>query len=295
MRDAPSRRRLLAVAGIVLGAATAGCAGVDQPTETTSRTTTSGSDSPSTARPPDREVTGSGTYANTNAGPRDYPERPDDASQASAVEFVRAFEETRTYNGLHETEATKIDVSVRTAHGREAHGGHYVLADAGGWANYENSTADWGVTRVLYFASPDLVVRTNHHEYRSADCKRAFASDDPTENAATPCEGLPATFRAYNCHHEDHTLTIDLDYLGDGTATDVERYEYDHEITDAVRQTTTAYRAGVYRITAALDTGARDSADWRFDEPPTRSDPPLCVAVEPTGDVAIRRVPFHDL
>jgi len=295
MHDAASRRRLLAVAGSVLGTATAGCTGVDRPTETTSRTTVTGSDSPSTARPPDREVTGSGTYANTIAGPRDYPERPGDASRATAVEFVQTFEEARTYNGLYEADATETDASVRTAYDREAHGGHYVLADAGGWANYEDSTADWGVTRVLYFASPGLVVRTNHHEYREADCERAFASDDPAENAATPCEEMPATFRAYNCHHEAHALTVDLDHLGDGTATDVERYEYDHGISDAVRQRTTAYRAGVYRVTATLDNGARDAADWRFDEPRTRSDPPLCIVVEPTGGVAIRRVPFDDL
>jgi hypothetical protein len=196
MPDAVSRRRLLAVAGTALGSATAGCAGVDRPTGTTSRTTTDESGSQSTARPPDREVTGTGTYANTIAGPRAYPERPDGARRAAALDFVRTFEETRTYNGLHEPDATEIDVSVRTAHDREAHGGHYVLADAGGHANYEESTADWGVTRVLYFASPDLVVRTNRHEYRDADCERAFASDDPTENAATPCEEPPAAFSA---------------------------------------------------------------------------------------------------
>lgn len=295
MPDSPSRRRLLAVTGTALGAATAGCAGVDRPTETTPRTTTDASGSQSTARPPDREVTGSGTYANAIAGPREYPERPDDAGRAAVVEFVRTFEQTRTYNGLHEPDATEVDVSVRTVHDHEAHGGHYVLADAGGYANYEASTADWGVTRVLYYASPDLVVRTNRHEYRDADCERAFASDDPSENGATPCEETPATFRAYNCHHEPHALTVDVDYLGDGNAVDVARYEYEHEIGDAVRQRTTAYRAGVYRVTATLDSGARDSGDWRFDEPRTRADPPRCVVVEPTGDVTIRRVPFDEL
>jgi hypothetical protein len=184
MPDAPSRRRLLAVAGTALTAATAGCAGVDRPTETTPRTATTRSGSPSTARPIDREVTGTGTYANTVAGPREYPDRPVDASRAAVVEFVRTFEETRTYNGLHEPDATEIDVSMRMAHDREAHGGHYVVATAGGYANYEESTADWGVTRVLYFASPDLVVRTNRHEYRDADCERAFASG--RSRATTP-------------------------------------------------------------------------------------------------------------
>lgn len=132
MSETPSRRRFLAVAGTVLGAAIAGCVGVDRPTETTSRTTGTGSDPPSTARPPDREVSGSGTYGNTIAGPREYPKRPENANRAAAVDFVETFEETRTYNGLHEPNATEIDASVRTAYDREVHGGHYVLADAGG-------------------------------------------------------------------------------------------------------------------------------------------------------------------
>lgn len=47
-------------------------------------------------------------------------------------------------------------------------------------------------------------------------------------------------------------------------------------------------------MTATLDSGARDSGDWRFDEPRTRADPPRCVVVEPTGDVTIRPVPFDE-
>lgn len=48
-------------------------------------------------------------------------------------------------------------------------------------------------------------------------------------------------------------------------------------------------------MTATLDSGARDSGDWRFDEPRTRADPPRCVVVEPTGDVTIRPVSFDEL
>lgn len=151
------------------------------------------------------------------------------------------------------------------------------------------------MTRVLYFASPQLAVRTNRHEHLDDGCEPAFASDDPSENAATPCEGSPARFRAYNCHHEDHTLTVDVDYMGGGDAVGVEWYEYDLATADAIRQRTAAYRAGTYRVTASLDTGARASADWHFDEPRTHADPPLCVLVEPTGGVSIRRVPFDDL
>ncbi|NHN40625.1 hypothetical protein G9C85_03100 [Halorubellus sp. JP-L1] len=299
-----SRRRLLAaIASSAAAASTAGCLGDaigtdpstpdSGPAETTTSTETT---PPDTARETTREVTDSGTYADAPDGPESYPSRPSDPDRATAVEFVEAFEHARTYNSLHEDDVEDLSVSAKSQYDRAAHGGHYALATTTGYANYADGVhADWGQAPALYHVSADLVVRVGRYEDYYGDCEDVFASDDPSENFAEICEGGDAAFRAYNLHPDAHTVTVDVDYLDESGATDVLAEEYFVGTTDAVQQGSVTYRKGTYRITATLENGAHDSADWTLDREPTWDDPPLCVLVEPTGGLDIRRVPFQEL
>jgi hypothetical protein len=302
-RTPPSRRRLLAaVASSALAATTAGCLGdaigtaPSTPDPGAAETTPGDATDHDTVRETTRAVTESGTYADAPSGPEAYPSRPDEVDRAAAVAFVEAFEYARTYNSLHEDDVEELSVSVESHYDRAAHDGHYALATTTGYANYADGLhADWGQSPALYYASADLVVRVGRFEDFYGDCRDVFASDDPTENFAAICEGGDAAFRAYNLHPEAHTVSVDVDYLGEEGATDVLAEDYFLGTNDAIQQESVTYRKGTYRVSATLETGARASADWPLDREPTWEDPPLCVLVEPTGGLAIRRVPFHEL
>lgn len=290
-----SRRRLLAAAaGTTLTTATAGC--LNDALGTTPNETTDPTDGTGTARKTAREVTASGTYADAPDGPKSYPDRPTDASKAPSVAFAEAFESARAYNSLHEPDAETVSTSASTHHHRAMHDGHYVLATASGYANYADGVhADWGQSPALYYVSPDLVVRTGRLEDYYSDCEDVFASDDPSENFAAICEGGDAAFRAYNMHPDGHTLSVTVDYLGEDGDERILEDEYFLGTNDAVEQGSVTYRKGTYRVTAALESGGRATHDWTLRTEPTYADPPLCVVVEPTSALTIRRIPFDEV
>ncbi|MFC6976231.1 hypothetical protein ACFQL1_18545 [Halomicroarcula sp. GCM10025709] len=233
-----------------------------------------------------------GTYAPTPSGPEPYPNRPTEPDREAAVEFARAFERTRAYNKLHAENVEDISVEGAAGHDRAAHGGHYVLATATGYANYADDVhADWGQLPVLYFVSPGLVVRPGDYRDRSFDCSEVFASEDSAENFATPCEGQWASYRVHNFDTATHQLTVSVALTTDGGSSPVLDREYTVEPTGSVQQESVTYRRGTYRVRAETASGATATADWRLDGSP-EFQRPLTVLLTPVGDLRIRRVPF---
>lgn len=287
----PTRRRLLAGAGSGLAAALAGCLASDDPESGDAETTTD----TATTTVESHTVSESGTIADDPPGPEPYPDRPTDGSRAAAVEFVEAFEYARTYNSLHEDDVEKISVDAVTHYDRADNDGHYVLARGSGYANYSDGAhADWGQATAFYYVEPSFAVRTGYYEDHYSDCEDVFASDDPDENFSTPCEEPPAGFRAYNLSPNARTLEVSVEYRGEVT-TEVFADQYFLGTIDAIEQESVTYRKGTYRVTARVEDGPTASADWELQREASYRDPPLCILVEPTGALTIRRVPFHEL
>ena len=291
-RSTTPRRRLLAVAAsTATAAAIAGCL-----TDAIGSDPQTPDDGPAMTESTTRAVTATGTYADAPSGPKSYPDRPTDASKAASVAFAEAFENARTYDSLHESDAETVSTSASTHHHRAMHDGHYVLATASGDANYDDGVhADWGQVPAVYYVSSDLVVRTGRYQDYDSDCEDVFASDDPSENFAAICEGGDAAFRGYNMHPDAHTVSVTVDYRGENRDERILEDEYFLGTNDAVQQGSVTYREGTYHVTAALESGAKATYDWTLQTEPTYDDPPLCVVVEPTGGLTIRRIPFDEL
>lgn len=294
MPSTSSRRRLLAGAATALLASTAGC--VSSLERAPSRETTSdpppAAESPTTDRTT-RAITDAGTYADTVAGPEDYPSRPDDDGRSSAIEYAEAFEYARTYNSLHADDVEELSVSANARHVTAAHDGHYAIAAGSGYANYADDVhADWGQQPALFYVRNDLVVRVGDSEHHYDDCEEVYASDDPDGNFAQPCEGGDATMRLVNSHPDAHEIDVSITHLDAAGTPTIFADEYFLGTGFGATQESITYRKGIYRITATVDTGATATTEWEIDTEQAYDDPVPTIVIEPTGGLTIRRVRF---
>jgi hypothetical protein len=291
----PSRRHLLQRVGAGLIAGVAGC---------TARPADDPSPEPTETEPtatPTPVLLPTGTYANKPDGPTDYPERPDQLTRETVVEYAKQFEYARTKNVLHEPNIEESSVESKAIYDTASAGGHYAIATASGYANYSDGVhADWGQLPAFYFLAPELTVRIEDLADQYFHCTDVFAAEDPEKNFAEVCEGGDASYRVYNFRPEFRDLTVTVEFLGedgDQTAdpTPVLEREYGLRGTFGLKQGSVTYRRGVYRLTATLDDGTETAYRWELFSEPTYEDPPVSVIIDARGDLRVRRPPFPEL
>ena len=293
----PKRRRLLQSVGAGLLAAVAGCtsrpAGDESSAEPTVTTT-------STATPTPVPLP-TGTYASKPDGPSDYPDRPDELTRETVVEYAKAFEYARAKNSLHEPNIEESNVESDAVYDTASGGGHYVIAAADGYANYSDGVhADLGRSPTFYFLAPGLTVRIGDGASQYFDCTDVFAAEDPEKNFAEVCEGGDAAYRVYNFCPETRDLTVTVEFLGEdgeqtANPTPVLEREYGLRGAFALQQGSVTYRRGVYRLTARLGNGTETASRWELFSEPTYEDPPVSVIIDTRGDLQVRRPPFPEL
>ncbi|MFC6726110.1 hypothetical protein ACFQE1_17410, partial [Halobium palmae] len=244
----------------------------------------------------DRPPRATGTYAERPDGPASYPARPTNVTAESARGYAERFEEARVTNVLYEPDVENSRVDCRAVHDTDGNGGQYVLATCTGSARYADGRyAEHGQSPALYYVGPGLTVRVEELADRSSDCEAVFASSDPTENFAEPCEGRSASYCAYNLGPERHTLSVTVERRSASGAEPVLERTYElvppnssSYLDPGVRQGSVTYRRGTYRLTATLENEATATYRWKLR---SGSDSPVAIVVSPTNTVAVRRLP----
>jgi hypothetical protein len=290
MHSSPDRRTVLRASGVALLGGLAGCL------ETGALDGSSESPTDSPTLTPRGTPAATGTYADAPSGPESYPDRPDELTRESVVEYVRTYEHARVTNLLHEPDVADLHVECTGVHDTAAHGGHYALAHCTGYANYEDGLhADWGQRPALFFVAPTLTVRIEDLEDHYFHCSEVFAADDSSENFAAVCEGGDAAYEAYNVHPEPQTLSVTVAFLGDGGSETVLERTYEMGPAGGLRQGSVTYRKGTYRVTAALADGPEATTGWTLRSEQTYEDQPLTVLVTPHGGLRFHRPPFPEV
>lgn len=291
------RRRFIGAAGMLLGGSIAGCTATnDDPSSTSSDTL-----STSTR---DDETTSPGTTGETvSRTPKPSPERPEELTRETVVQYAKHSETTSQYNSVLEThgsDATNIQVDsfeMRTASDQD---GYYVLLEYTGFADYPDGLhVDLGGV-VLYFVSQDGAKRVNVEpptEIRNIDCEDAITPDD--SDSGGPCDkgvGNGVAYRVVNLDQDTHTIDVQVELLGTASGADsagddtiTQTYQVNSDAT--IYEGTVAFVDGTYRLTASIasDPDTTTTSEWEYQFPAGGSKDISTIIVAPSGRILITK------
>ncbi|MFA1611985.1 hypothetical protein [Halobellus rubicundus] len=281
------RRRLLAALAL-LPASLAGCNGRTAPT---------------TPRPTDADPAIPGPTATPLTETRPLPEPPDAPSAQEALAFVREYERIAARNRIveHGGERGARNPEVgepAAALAATTDAGFYLFGACRASGEY-GERGGYGINR---HEVPHFVGREGRHEVapwsavvcESAD--RAFAADDPAENAVAPEEYYGAEIHLFRFDGAARDVRVLVDYLDDGAPQAV--YSTTVEASDDAPDPAYEYvlgnlavRRGTYRVSVDVADAAVDDPDatatWTLSDPDAPAWTGLSVFVGEDGRPAI--------
>ena len=198
-----------------------------------------------------------------DVSPHEFPDRPDQLTPESAVEYVAAYEETRVHNYHAEAGATEVTVEAVATFDYEADDGAHVTAQHAGTVyrdrDGERDVGELYSPPVPYRVTPESTLRLDVERVRARDVDGEVSEDDGTDDDATEDDGTddepadpPLGVRTVNVtdHVREMTITIVSDG-GDGDP--VNEVDVTVGAGSAVVLVPMAIARGTYRVIARFE------------------------------------------
>jgi len=284
---------------MLLGGSIAGCTATnDDPSSTSSDTlsTSTGNDETTSPRTTDEAV---------SRTQKPSPERPEELTRETVVQYAKRSETTYQYNSVLETygsDAANIQVDSFEMQTVSDQDGYYVLLGYTGFADYPDGLhVDLG-SEVLYFVSQDGTKRVDvglSAEIRNIDCEDAITPAD--SDSGGPCDersGDGVAYRVVNLDRDTHTIDVQVELLGTASGADsagddtiTQTYQLNSDAT--IYQGTVAFVDGTYRLTASIasDPDTTTTSEWEY-QYPGRVRYTSTIIVTPSGRILITK-PSH--
>lgn len=217
------------------------------------------------------------------SGSKPCPAKPEPLTTESVVSYVREYEYAHTHNQLDSS--PQVNVNCNAALEQKAERGFYVMVACGGSAYGPSGSGDKGKVPVIYYVDGETTLRVGNRDFLAFE--QPYHSDNASKNIAPPKSGSGADFTLYNFDDEDHTVSVEISYVGSEQVDPVVSEEYRINAVSQLVQREISVREGRHRMRASMSNGSYDEYTWELTSRGAPSWQSLAVVVTRQGPVQI--------